>query len=383
MKAMKTEKKKVLRVSTIPLSLNLLLKGQLKMLNEEYEVVAVSSPGEDLEAVAEREGVRTVELPMERRISLFKDIRSLWAMIKLIRKEKPWMVYSLTPKAGLVTMIAGKLCGVPVRVHMFTGLVFPTATGLKRQILMFTDRLTCFCATVVNPEGEGVKRDLERYHISSKPLTIIGNGNINGLDMDFYDRTPEVLEKAKAYQKEGTTTYCFVGRIVGDKGINELVSAFKRLHAEHPATRLLLVGPFEDNLDPVSEETRNTIETLSAIEAVGWQSDVRPFLAASDVFVFPSYREGFPNVVMQAGALGLPSIVTDINGSNEIIRNRENGVIIPSKDEEALYQTLKDTLENPDKWKTIAANARESIARRYEQQMLWKEIKKFYKQQEA
>lgn len=380
---MKTEKKKVLRVSTIPLSLNLLLKGQLKMLNEEYEVVAVSSPGEDLEAVAEREGVRTVELPMERRISLFKDIRSLWAMIKLIRKEKPWMAYSLTPKAGLVTMIAGKLCGVPVRVHMFTGLVFPTTTGLKRQILMFTDRLTCFCATVVNPEGEGVKRDLERYHISSKPLTIIGNGNINGLDMDFYDRTPEVLEKAQAYQKEGTTTYCFVGRIVGDKGINELVSAFKRLHAEHPATRLLLVGPFEDNLDPVSEETRATIEALSAIEAVGWQTDVRPFLAASDVFVFPSYREGFPNVVMQAGALGLPSIVTDINGSNEIIRNGENGVIIPSKDEEALYQTLKDTLENPDKWKTIAANARESIARRYEQQMLWKEIKKFYKQQEA
>lgn len=383
MKAMKTERKKVLRVSTIPLSLNLLLKGQLKMLNEEYEVVAVSSPGEDLEAVAEREGVRTVELPMERRISLFKDIRSLWAMIKLIRKEKPWMVYSLTPKAGLVTMIAGKLCGVPVRVHMFTGLVFPTATGLKRQILMFTDRLTCFCATVVNPEGEGVKRDLERYHISSKPLTIIGNGNINGLDMDFYDRTPEVLGKAKAYQKEGTTTYCFVGRIVGDKGINELVSAFKRLHTEHPATRLLLVGPFEDNLDPVSEETKATIETLSAIEAVGWQSDVRPFLAASDVFVFPSYREGFPNVVMQAGALGLPSIVTDINGSNEIIRNGENGVIIPSKDEEALYQTLKDTLENPDKWKTIAANARESIARRYEQQMLWREIKKFYKQQEG
>lgn len=380
---METKKKKVLRVSTIPLSLNLLLKGQLKMLNEEYEVVAVSSPGEDLKAVAEREGVRTVELPMERRISLLKDIRSLWAMIKLIRKEKPWMVYSLTPKAGLVTMIAGKLCGVPVRVHMFTGLVFPTATGLKRQILMFTDRLTCFCATVVNPEGQGVKRDLERYHISSKPLTIIGNGNINGLDMDFYDRTPEVLEKAKAYQKEGTTTYCFVGRIVGDKGINELVSAFKSLHAEHPATRLLLVGPFEENLDPVSEETRNTIKTLPAIEAVGWQSDVRPFLAASDVFVFPSYREGFPNVVMQAGALGLPSIVTDINGSNEIIKHGENGIIIPSKDEEALYQTLKDTLKNPGKWKKIAANARESIARRYEQQMLWREIKKFYKQQEG
>ena len=189
-------KKKILRISTVPMSLNLVLKGQLRMINEVYELVAVSSPGKDLEEVAQREGVRTVELPMERRISLWKDFKSLVAMIRLIRREKPWMVHSLTPKAGLVSMMAAKLCGVPVRIHTFTGLVFPTATGLKRKILMFTDRLTCSCATLVNPEGQGVKRDLEQYHICRKPMQIIGNGNVNGIDMNHFQRTEEAMQEA-------------------------------------------------------------------------------------------------------------------------------------------------------------------------------------------
>ena len=371
-------KKKILRVSTIPLSLNILLVGQLRTMNENYEVVAVSSPGKDLEEVAQREGVRTVELPMERRISLWKDLKSLVAMIRLIRKEKPWMVHSLTPKAGLVSMLAARLCGVPVRIHTFTGLVFPTSTGLKRKLLMFTDRLTCSCATLVNPEGEGVKHDLEQYGICRKPMTIIGNGNVNGIDLDYFQRTPEVMQEAQKYQKPGVTTYCFVGRIVGDKGMNELVSAFDRLYRENPKIRLLLVGPFEEELDPVTPETRKMIENHPAIEAVGWQSDVRPFLAASDIFVFPSYREGFPNVVMQAGAMGLPTIATRINGCTEIIQPGINGVLIPSKDEEALYTMLKDTVDHPERWRNMALQSRESIASRYERKAFWKEMKALY-----
>lgn len=360
------------------MSLNLVLKGQLRMINEVYELVAVSSPGKDLEEVAQREGVRTIELPMERRISLWKDFKSLVAMIRLIRKEKPWMVHSLTPKAGLVSMMAAKLCGVPVRIHTFTGLVFPTATGLKRKILMFTDRLTCSCATLVNPEGQGVKRDLEQYHICRKPMQIIGNGNVNGIDMAYFQRTEEVMQEAEKYRKPGVTTYCFVGRIVGDKGINELVAAFDRLYKENQKIRLLLVGPFEEELDPVTPETRKKIESHPAIEAAGWQSNVRPFLAASDIFVLPSYREGFPNVLMQAGAMGLPCIATDINGSNEIILQGKNGVIIPSKSEEALYTVMRETVNEPERWDEMASNARESIGSRYDQQAFWKELKAFY-----
>lgn len=372
-------KKKILRVTTIPFSHKLLFPGQLRMLNEQYEVVAVSSPGDDLELVRNREQVRTVELPMERRISLFKDLKSLWDMIRLIRRERPWMIHSHTPKAGLLSMLAGRICGVPVRIHTFTGLVFPTATGLKRKILMFTDRLTCRCATVVNPEGLGVKRDLEKNRISNKPLTLIGNGNVNGLDLAWYDRTPAVMQAAQPYIKKDVTTYCFVGRVVGDKGINEMVSAFYRLYLKNSAIRLLLVGPFEDELDPLSEFTKSIINEHPAIEAVGWQSDVRPFLAASQFFVFPSYREGFPNVLLQAGAMGLPSIVTDINGSNEIILPGQNGVIIPSHDEEALFAAMEDTLTHPDRWVQMAANARESIASRYDRKLLWAALLELYK----
>ena len=375
-------KKKSIRISTIPLSLDVLLQGQLRMLSEHYEVVGVSSPGEELDKVAQREGIRTIAVPMERKISPFKDLVSLFRLIRLFHREKPWMVHSLTPKAGLLAMTAAWICRVPVRIHMFTGLVFPTTTGLKQKILMATDSITCACATNVLPEGKGVKRDLEHFRITSKPLQIIGNGNINGIDLEFFDRTPEVLEQAEKYRKEEVVTFCFVGRIVRDKGMNELVAAFQRLHQTYPNTRLVLVGPFEEKLDPVLPETRQAIEQHAAIEWMGWQNDIRPFLAASEVFVFPSYREGFPNVVLQAGAMGLPSIVTDINGSSEIITEGVNGSIIPSQNEEALYKAMEKLLDTEVRRK-LAQQARPQIANRYERKALWKELLKFYRSLEG
>lgn len=372
-------KKKVLRIATVPISLNLLLQGQLRMLNEDYEMVAVSSPGKDLEEVGAREGVRTVGIRMERRISPIQDLKSLFALIKLIRKEKPWMVHTMTPKAGLLGMLAARICGVPVRLHLFTGLVFPTSTGLKRRLLMATDKLTCACATFINPEGEGVKRDLERFGITHKELHIVGNGNINGIDMTYFDRTEEVMKKAESIREKDCITFCFVGRIVGDKGMNELAEAFARLEKEFPSCRLLLVGDFEEKLDPVSPETKRMFLENSRVTFAGWQQDIRPYLAASDIFVFPSYREGFPNVVLQAGAMGLPSIVTDINGSSEIIRDGMNGVIIPPRDTEALWKAMRNMLTDEAARRRMAANARNLIGSRYDRTFLWQELKKTYK----
>lgn len=372
-------KKKVLRIATVPISLNLLLQGQLRMLNEDYEMVAVSSPGKDLEEVGTREGVRTVGIRMERRISPIQDLKSLFALIKLIRKEKPWMVHTMTPKAGLLGMLAARICGVPVRLHLFTGLVFPTSTGLKRRLLMATDKLTCACATFINPEGEGVKRDLECFGITHKELHIVGNGNINGIDMTYFDRTEEVMKKAESIREKDCITFCFVGRIVGDKGMNELAEAFARLEKEFPSCRLLLVGDFEEKLDPVSPETKRMFLENSRVTFAGWQQDIRPYLAASDIFVFPSYREGFPNVVLQAGAMGLPSIVTDINGSSEIIRDGVNGVIIPPRNESALLEAMRRMVTDEAARQKMAANARELIGSRYDRMFLWQELKKTYK----
>lgn len=369
---------KIIRSATVPISLDIFCNGMLKELSEKYDVVALSSPGEDLERVANRENVRVVGVPMVRQISIINDIKSLFSLIKVFRKENPIMVHSMTPKAGLLSMVASKFTKVPVRVHTFTGLVFPTSTGMKKKILMFTDWLTCSCATHIIPEGEGVKNDLINFGITKKPLKVLGNGNVRGVDMVYYSRRPEVMIKAEKIKKD-TFTFVFVGRIVSDKGINELCDAFDKLTNIINA-RLLLVGPFEDKLDPVSEKTRQIIENNSQIETVGPQfgDNLLAYYAASDCFVFPSYREGFPNTVLEAGALGLPSIVTDINGSREIIVDGKNGFIVPSHDSRALFDAMIKIMEDGAAREKMAGNAREMIASRFEQGYVRKCLYDYY-----
>lgn len=330
-----------------------------------YEVVSVSSPGPEVQHLREM-GVKCIEVSMERHISLSKDIVSLWKLIKVFRKEKPDIVHSMTPKAGMLCMLAAWICRVPVRIHTFTGLVWPTASGLKRKILMATDWLTCACATHVIPEGEGVKTDLLSHGITHKPLKVLGYGNVRGIDLEHYARTEEVMRKADKIRVKDDFTFMFVGRIVRDKGINELVAAFKRLQTKVPKTRLILVGEYEDSLDPITPEARKEIDDNPCILAVGKQKDVRPWLAASDALVFPSYREGFPNVVIEAGAMGLPSIVTDINGSREIIQDGVNGLIVPSKNEDALLKEMERLVEDAALASYLASHARRLVASRYE-----------------
>lgn len=368
-----SKKLKIIRSATVPQSLDSFCNGVLKELSQEYEVVAVSSPGEALDKVSRREGVRTIAVPMERHISLMNDLRSLWQMWRVMRRERPDLVHSMTPKAGLICMMAAWLARVPRRVHMFTGLVWPTSTGLKRRILMATDWLTCACATHIIPEGEGVKHDLLSHHITRKPIKVLGYGNVKGIDMEHYN--PALFSNVS--HQEGFT-FVFVGRIVRDKGINELVAAFDRLHGDYPDARLVLIGPREDDLDPVLPATLERINSGNGIETVGPQSDVRPFYASADALVFPSYREGFPNVVIEAGAMGLPCIVTDINGSREIIIDGQNGVIVPPRDEEALYQAMKRFVEQPDEIAAMAQKARGLIASRYEQSYVRQCLYDFY-----
>lgn len=372
---------KIIRTSTIPTSLNIFCNGLLKELQDQYgyEIVAISSSGSALNEIKERERVKTIAVEMQRHISPIKDLKSLVCLIKTFRREKPTMVHSITPKAGLLSMMAAWVTRVPVRLHTFTGLVFPTATGFKQKILIFTDRLTCSCATHLVPEGEGVKNDLINYKITKKPLKVLGHGNVRGIDLEYYNPAlPEVQTEADKIHDKNVFTFVFIGRLVRDKGINELVKAFSQLNITYPDTRLLLVGPYEENLDPLSAETLAEIKNNKAIKSVGCQTDVRPWLAASDIFVFPSYREGFPNVVIEAGAMSLPSIVTDINGSREIIINGTNGIIIPPREVAALQDAMERLLTNSELAHEMSSNARPLIESRYEQGYVRQCLKDYY-----
>ncbi len=382
---------KLIRISTVPLSLNLLLRGQLSYLNKYYSVLAISGKGEDLEEVARREGVRTVAIEMERGISVFKDLKSFWQLYKCFKKEKPQIIHSITPKAGLLGMAAAYFARVPIRMHTFTGLIFPSKKGLLRKLLIYMDRCLCFFATHVYPEGEGVKSDLITYRITKKPLKVLANGNVNGIDTSHFSPAAVTQEeKVKLCNELGIKSqdliFIFVGRLVGDKGINELVTAFSKLKcfkreeetAKVNIAKLLLVGPLESDLDPLKMDTLEKINNDPSILTVGFQKDVRPYLLISDVLVFPSYREGFPNVVMQAGAMELPAIVTDINGCNEIICEGVNGTIIPTHDSEALYLAMKHMFFNNEYRETMRGNSRELILKKYDRNEVWKALLEEY-----
>lgn len=371
-------KNKLIRITTISTSLNILLKGQFSFLNQHYEVLAIASGTEGLREIAMREGIRTIEVDMKREISLTNDLKSLLSLIKIFYKEKPYIVHANTPKASLISMIAAWITKVPHRIYTVTGLRFETATGKFRWLLITMERITCWCATKVIPEGDGVKKTLVQNKITNKPLHKILNGNINGIDLEHYNRTSNVMHQASLMKNKGFT-FIFIGRMVKDKGINELINAFVRLCTVNNCVHLLLVGPFEKDLNPIFPETERIILSHPNITYTGFQKDVRPYFAAADALVFPSYREGFPNVVLQAGAMGLPSIVTDINGCNEIIIEGENGMIIPPKDENALYKAMKYFVNHQnDKVREMAMNARPMIAERYEQHKVWEALLKEY-----
>lgn len=378
---MKKEKIKIIRATTVPQSLNGFCHGILRELTERYEVIGVSSPGEQLDEVAEREGVRVIAVPMERHISIWKDCKSLFQMWLVFRREKPTMVHSMTPKAGMICMMAARMAGVPVRVHTFTGLVWPTSTGLKRKILMLTDRITCACATHIIPEGEGVKSDLISGKITKKPLKVLGYGNVMGVDMNRFSRRPEVMDivAQNNLKLQGTFSFLYIGRIVKDKGINELCEAFDKL-SKTTAARLKLVGPYEDTLDPISVEAKKIIAENPAVEAVGSKQgdELLAYYAAADCFVMPSYREGFPNTVLEAGAMGLPSIVTDINGSREIIKDGVNGIIVKPQDVESLFYAMQLMVQSKADREAMASKARKMIADRFEQSFVRKCLYEYY-----
>ena len=371
--------KKIIRTVTVPQSIRFFEDVMMRLKEDDYEVIVVTSPGKEFDAFKLRHpDEKTVEVYMERHISPIKDLKSLWKMITVMYREKPYIVHSMTPKAGLLTMIAGWLTGVPIRGHTFTGLVWPTETGLKRKILMATDWLTCACATHVIPEGQGVLDDLKYHSVCTKPMKVLGYGNVMGVDMVRFNpaRFVDVKKDSDVFR------FVFVGRIVGDKGVNELVEAFDRLNKEYPATKLTLVGMYEANLDPVKSETLKLIEENPCVDACGprYGDDLLVEYMKSDCFVMPSYREGFPNTVMEAGAMGLPSIVTDINGSREIIIDGENGIIVQSKDANALYEAMRQMLINTFTREKMRANARPLIASRFEKSFVQGCQIKFYEE---
>jgi glycosyltransferase involved in cell wall biosynthesis len=385
-----SQKPRLLRITTVPVSLTVLLKGQLNFFQDHgFEVLTISAAGPEVEEL-KKLGIAHHSVPMTRQITPLRDLICLVQLIVRILKFKPDIVHTHTPKAGLLGMMAARIAGVKVRMHTVAGLPLMEANGLKRSILVQVEKLTYACATQVYPNSAGLLHYIQQHITAKPPMSIIGRGSSNGINSSLFSRTPELELKSLEIRKqygihESDIVFSFVGRIVRDKGIGELVEAFRKLTDQRviPDHRvyLLLVGNFEQELNALRKADFDFLHTCDRVILAGFQPDVRPWIIASDVFVFPSYREGFPNVVMQAACLEVPCIVSDINGSNEIITNDERGIIVRPKNAEDVCNAMSKLAADVSARRNFSMAARNYVVGNFDQKYVWGELKKEYEKQ--
>jgi glycosyltransferase involved in cell wall biosynthesis len=380
---------KLLRITTVPISLQLLLGGQFRYMKDNgYKVYTISADGPEVEEVL-KEGVEHIAVPFTRKITPIQDLLCLFQLIRIISKIHPDIVHTHTPKAGLLGMLAAWICRTPVRIHTVAGLPLVVTTGFRRSVLMLTERITYACAHRVYPNSEGLKKVvIEQVRTPANKVKVIGRGSSNGIDIATFTRSTELKQKADAIRKqhgitENDVVFSFVGRIVRDKGVVELVEAFKALSGAQDSILkgkmfLIMVGPFEEDLDPLPDEVVSFLKTDKRVMLVGFQSDVRPWIMASDVFVFPSYREGFPNVVMQSCLLEVPCVVSDINGCNEIVSAGTTGLIVPTKDVNSLATAMAELVGDINKRRKFGIAAREFVATNFGRDYVWESIRREY-----
>lgn len=383
------KKNKLIRIITIPISLEKLLDNQLFFMKDYFDVTAISSDKENLERVGKSQNIPVYTVEMTRKITPWLDLKALWKLYHYLKKEQPLIVHTHTPKAGTIGMIASKMAGVPHRLHTVAGLPLLEINGSKRKLLNLVEKITYSCASKIYPNSKGLKNIIiQEGFCKPEKIKIIANGSTNGINSQFFnpekilDETLLHLKKSLEIKPEDFV-FVYVGRLTGDKGINELMVAFQKIASEFNNAKLLLVGFFESELDPLHKDTLLEIKNNERVIFVPFQKDVRPFYAVSDVLVFPSYREGFPNAVLEAGAMGLPSIVTNINGCNEIIEHNVNGILIPPKNTNALFEAMKKIITDITLRSYLQQNARAMVVSRFEQIVLWKALLDEYQKLEG
>lgn len=372
--------KKIVFITTISTSLNF-FKGQLNFLSSYFDVWVISSDKEELAEIACREKIKSRVVVMKRPISVFNDCISLVKLVYTFFCLQPEIVHGNTPKAALLSMLAAFFCRVPHRVYMCHGLRFQAAFGIKRRVLILMEKITCACATRVICVSKGVLNTICQEGIcNDEKAIVLKEGSANGIDINYYN--PENYINSNLRDELGLVfndfVFCFIGRVVKDKGICELLDAFISLNKICSNTKLLIIGNQEKELDPVPDEYIHLMLTNPNIKYLGVKNDVRPFLAISDTLVLPSYREGFGLVLMEAGAMNVPCIASNIIGCNNVIIENVNGLLVPPKSYLLLQGAMREMYENSDIREKIKKSTRNSIIERFEQRIVWEAMLKEY-----
>ena len=354
-------------------------KGQIGKLSKDFDITLISSPSEELEQIAHSENVKSTAISMKRDISIIDDIVSLLKILWLFIIQRPDVIHCNTPKASLLSLVAGFFLKIPVRIYYVHGLRYEGASGKKRKFLIAIEKISCFCATDIIAVSYGVRKEVESV-LTSKKVSVIHHGSPNGLNIkDFSVKSYDLKAIRDEYSiNKEDFVFGFVGRLVGDKGINELVHAFNKL--EQRNIKLLLIGRYETNLDPLKQETLDIIKENPNIIEFGFQSDVKKFLSIMDLFVSPSYREGFGLSVLEANLMQIPVLVSKITGYSEIVIEDKNGFFINSKNENDLYEKMNELLESKSKLIAMKKKCRSEVVVKYDHESVLKHALLYYSQ---
>lgn len=334
-----------------------------------FHVTLVSSPGQLLESTAAETGVERIAIPIEREISPWADTVSLFKLCRLLIRLRPALVEFGTPKAGLLGSLAATLCGVPRRVYALRGLKLETARGWKHWLLLLAERAACACAHVVLCNSESLRdRALALGLAPAHKLCVLGDGSSNGVDMERFapgkDDLREQLANHLGWSRD-TFIIGFVGRLTRDKGLPELLQAFDLILRAEPRARLLLVGWFDASEDALSPQLRDRIESHPHIHCTGMVDDTAPWYRAMDVMVLPTWREGFPNVVLEAQSTAIPVITTISTGSRDSILPEVTGLLIPPGYPDAIQEAVLTLLRDPVRRRRMGVAARKWVREHY------------------
>jgi glycosyltransferase involved in cell wall biosynthesis len=327
----------------------LVLRGRLRTLRESgFRVTLISSPGELLCSTAAEEGVEFVAVPMRREISPLADLLSLWRLFRILRRLKPDMAEFSTPKAGLLGSIAAMLCRVPVRVYFLRGLKLESTSGLKHRILLATEKLAAACSHAVLCNSESLRSQALVLGLAApNKLHLLGEGSSNGVDVTRFSPGPTDLRASLGIPLDDEVVG-FVGRLTRDKGLPELIEAFDVILVAKPKAHLLLVGWYDDAEDALGHKLRSRIKLHPRIHTTGFVADTAPYYRAMDLMVLPTWREGFPNVVLEAAATGIPVVTTFATGSCDAVLPEVTGLLIPPGYPEAISEAVLKLLGNPE-----------------------------------
>jgi glycosyltransferase involved in cell wall biosynthesis len=357
----------------------LLLGGRLRALREAgFRVTLVASPGEMLDHIGKSEGVETVGIPMVRRMAPVADFVSLVRLWFLLMRIRPDVVEFSTPKAGLLGMLAAVLAGVPRRIYILRGLKLESASGVRRRILLAAERMASVCAQTVVCVSPSLR--MKAFDLGLAPadkLQMLGSGSSKGVDIEHFHPGKSDVRKRFGVPTNANVVG-FVGRLTRDKGIPALIEAFDRILLFMPHSYLLLVGWFDEADDALDSRIRERITRHPRIVCTGFVVDTAPYYGAMDLFVLPTLREGFPNVVLEASASGIPVITTLSTGACDSVVGGETGILVPG-DPGSLSEAIVKLLREPDKRVRMGSAGRAWVLEHFTDQRLFGLTTSFYK----